>query len=270
MSTDGQKSAERVPEKKENEAPSKPDPKPQCSEAPSSVVLPKTNEPPAPRHQCRKRYKCIKEEIKYWFEVAAIIGGLIGLVLIWLQYKDMTRATLATITQSKALLRQSELMQQQLNEMRESQKLDQRPWVLLSDIITTRIFTNSTSATIQISFKNIGRTPAFNVQTVVYLKQDTNAIPETDIMPNPPVNGGIYAPGQGGSVQPVNVPTRMVNEFQKQKAFYIFGRVQYSDIFTSNHWTQFCFEVVPEITDLSKMEFIPTPFHNSTDDTRAQ
>ena len=108
----------RVPQEKKNQAPNQPDAKPQCAETPSAVILSKSNESPTPRHQCRKRYKSIKEEVKYWFEVVAIIGGLVGLILIWLQYNDMTRATDASVKQSKALIAQSEIMQGQLDEMK--------------------------------------------------------------------------------------------------------------------------------------------------------
>lgn len=59
----------RIPEKKKNQASDKPDTEPQRAETPRPIISPETNLPPSEPHQCKKRYKCIKEEVKFWFEV---------------------------------------------------------------------------------------------------------------------------------------------------------------------------------------------------------
>ncbi|MGB7768530.1 MAG: hypothetical protein WBN22_06715 [Verrucomicrobiia bacterium] len=85
LTSSGSGDSKSIPKEKENQATDQADAKPQSSETPSPVSLSKPNEPPTPRHQCKKRYKCVKEEVKFWFEVGGIIGGLFGLYLIWLQ-----------------------------------------------------------------------------------------------------------------------------------------------------------------------------------------
>ncbi len=260
MSMDGQRSAERVPEKKENQAPDKPDTKPQSAETPSPVISPKPNESPAPRQQCRKRYKCVKEEIKYWFEVIAILGGLAGLGLIWLQYSDMTRATDAAVIQSKALLAQSKMMQSQLQEMRETRREDERAWVFSTGL---DIKTNSYGERYYvINFKNSGRTPAINAAIFVTQWKDSSQIPIQDSLPVYIPRGIMIGPNEdagltGGEIGLTDESAKIVKEGY---SYYLAGTVWYDDVFGHHHWSQFCYQIIPY------NRIFGWPQHNSCDD----
>lgn len=253
---DGHK-GNRVPEEKKNQAPNQPDSKPQCAETPIPVVPPKLNFPPTERHQCKKRYKYIKEEIKYWFEVAAIIGGLAGLYLIWLQYNDMTRATDASVKQSKALIAQSEIMQRQLDEMKQARIQDERAWVFVT-VPNNALSFSVTNGVLNAIMKNVGKTPALLTSEYGCFTENPAEIQRHDPIGNK--DSLMIIPNQEATLKvtiPLNAEARILNNVR----FYIYGTVYYSDISGNNHWSQFCFS----ITDKGAW-MVAQNFHGSCDD----
>ncbi|HLX95265.1 MAG TPA: hypothetical protein VKU37_05935, partial [Verrucomicrobiae bacterium] len=114
-------------------------------------------------------------------------------------------------------------------------------------------------------FKNTGRTPALNVQTAIAWGQNTNYIPRIDPKVNPPITAGNFPADTSGHTDTAKIPASAMADISIGKPIYVFGTIWYNDIFSRQHWTQFCYEIIP--TDINPRLIIPMPttFHNSCD-----
>jgi len=251
----------RVPQEKENQAPNEPNSKPQRAETPSAVVPSKSNEPPTPRHQGRKRYKCIKEEIKYWFEVFAIIGGLVGLVLIWLQYRDMTRATDASVKQSKALIAQSGIMQGQLKEMQDARELDERAWIVLTEPVVIQPY-SAEQVALYIKIINTGKTPAtiehtdYSVIRIHHNSGITNVGSDVTIAPF----AVIIPPDSPESLDlaALHIGKDDFNSLTNHQMAIVFHvRIQYRDIFKNVRHTEYSVLITGTFDELKASGILP-------------
>src|ERR1700723_1628467 len=128
-------SGEGIPKEKENGGSTESNPEPQSPETPISVGLSKPNFSPPESHNCRKTYKHIKEEIKFWFEIAGIIAGIGVLILLWKQYGEMVKATKATLDAVKISQDQTIISKRQLDDS----EAQQRAWLRIEKIEVRRM-----------------------------------------------------------------------------------------------------------------------------------
>jgi len=125
------------------------------------------------------------------------------------------------------------------------------------------IYPNTTGTNIyfQVSIKNFGKTPA--LQTTIWLDQGDDISDVYSFNPtNLPEKFAILFPDDGGSLDTSFHPIiPAIRQFISTYHFhwYIYGIVKYSDIFKTNHWTRFCWDV----TDFGS--FQATPLGNSCD-----
>jgi hypothetical protein len=200
-----------------------------------------TNHNPAPQ----KPY-WNQQSVKFWVELAGIIGGLLGLVVLFCQL----RAT-----------------QEQLKEMHDQKVMDERAWMFPSDYAVTWL---SNHLELTVKFKNTGKTPAFNfnqrsAQIQILPPYDEynlppqlrNDIPEYDTEPIVRFQGTV-APNQTITLDPK--PNMPFNDFDLKTNLYIYGTVWYDDVFNQHHWTRFCARYSPDGI------FSAAPFHNTCDD----
>ena len=89
---------------------------------PGSVAEP--NLPPCPGNQneIKNRATDPMKGIKYWVEVIGIVSGIVGVVAIVAQYKEMVRATNATMKAVEVSQEQMGVMQRQLDDAESQQR----------------------------------------------------------------------------------------------------------------------------------------------------
>ena len=260
---------ERVPKKKENASTNQPNPEPKASDAPIAVSRPEPNFAPSERHNCCKKYKRIKEEIKFWFEIAGIIAGIGVLILLWKQYGELVKTTQVAVGQLKVMKTQSDAMQGQLQEMQTNRNLDERAWLFVYEITNAPIEDSPSNGVFFVTFKNYGRTPAFHVHGSIAFTMDATAIPKLDFFTTPHTDMTVAPDGTSSSGIPMNAVNAAfplaIQAMENGKPSYFFGAAWYDDIFGKHHWTQFCYVMQPGLKT-----FKDAPFHNECDDTISQ
>jgi hypothetical protein len=278
MSDESQHGSEWVPENQENEASNDANGKKNGSEAPLPVAPAKPNLAPAKGHDCCKKYKRIKEEIKYWFELGGLFAGVAVLIVLIGQLREMVKATKVTEGQLKAMQSQSDVMQDQLDEMQRTRTLDERAWVAARQVVIKG--TDFPNNTFIVVFKNTGKTPAISVSAFMNQSTITNVIPAKD-QPASPINtlssvqfSGLLAPDAEGTMAVNSLLFGFVNPEGEAirigiKPYYIYGTVWYDDIFGKHHWSQFCYEIRFSPNADVSVHFLPINIHNSCDDAEA-
>ncbi len=213
----------------------------------------KPNFPPAKsdHNDCDDKPKSAHARVKFWFEMAGIVAGAVGVVFLILQYHEMAKATKATLDAVK-------VSQGQLAEMKKARISDERAWVAISDIVVGPI--EDGFVKFIANYKNTGKTPAINTQIKIVSHWDIKEIAAKDSPPSPQVSAGLTAPG-GTGFSYIKLP---VNAFKSAGGFYLYGTVWYDDIFGKQHWSQFCYTVTCS-TNFS-IEAGPAAIHNSCDD----
>lgn len=188
--------------------------------------------------------ECPKKEEKYsirWWKTRIEIGGIIVsaivLVVLTLQYREMVRTT----------------------------NLDERAWLSVSRVEYVGYGTNWIF--FRIYYQNTGKTLALNMESVIGMQTNVDAIPLKDIPPNPPANLGQLTPGVTSFY---NTPTNTLEMrsakavYQGKVPFYLFGTIWYDDIFGINHWEQFCYRIIAGRQE-GTFEIDGAPVHNSCD-----
>jgi hypothetical protein len=120
-------------------------------------------------------------------------------------------------------------------------QLDQRPWVSVKEINEHH---GDRTTGVGVNFINVGKTPAEKVAIAVY---DKVLLPSD---PEPVCSNRVETPVRG-ILQPnqasvVSVEARLPTEdwrtaIEGTKKLYVFGRVDYVDVFRKRHWTTFCY-----------------------------
>jgi hypothetical protein len=134
----------------------------------------------------------------------------------------------------------------QLEQMRISAMVDQRPGIYPEETAWGFIGTKTKTAVVSVKFRNIGKTPAYKVNGWFCTKirqldpQDDSL--DSEVCKNK--NYGLIAPGiifnvQRGDRNPVSneLRSRLV---QNDLHLYFWGRVEYDDRFGQHHSTEFC------------------------------
>lgn len=126
----------------------------------------------------------------------------------------------------------------QLVAMQRQFTLDERAWVVA--VNATGIF-SETGGTYNVSAKNIGKTPALNVEILGQLVVNTNGMlnhfskHETPEFMLSPTEEQFKLVGSYSALY--------VNLLLHGTPTFVTGTIWYDDIFGSNHWTEFCYRI---------------------------
>lgn len=197
--------------------------------------------------------------------VLLFIGGVATAFFIGYQWKEMRKASgdaekaiELNRQQLAAMQTQSDVMRGQLDEMKQTRTLDERAWVVASDV--TMGPPEDGFMKFNVTFKNSGKTPAINTQIKIFSNADIKAITTKDDPQMPQLNMAMVAPN-GSNFTFINEP---IGAMKAVGAFYLYGTAWYDDIFGKHHWSQFCY-VVNCDTNLN-IEVRPAGVHNTCDD----
>jgi hypothetical protein len=134
---------------------------------------------------------------------------------------------------------------------RNNARLDQRAWVAPASAEGKP--TEGNLLSVAVIFKNTGKTFATNVKVRGCLRYRPDATePDWDkeIESVSPTSAGIMAPNGdyfSQSNTPIPVTEDMMKELDAGRAVYfLFGQIDYSDIFKKPHWTRFCYRLNPK------------------------
>jgi hypothetical protein len=158
--------------------------------------------------------KHCQEQVKFYLEMAGIIFGVIMVVIISIQ---------------------TWCIYEQWKVMKQTRIMDERAWVFVS-FPNNALNISITNSFVEVIIKNIGKTPAFI--TSDYANVTNNIFQSHDPIGNKA--GFMITPNQECSLIIPITPYGVAGILSNAKV-YVFGTVYYSDIFTSNHWSQFCF-----------------------------
>jgi hypothetical protein len=190
---------------------------------------------------------------KEWFEIAGIIAGIAVAVLIYLQYREMTKTTRVAIGQMN-------VMQGQLDEAKRTRVLDERAWVTLYSLERVEA---GTDMYFRVNVKNSGKTPA--VGTTIWLGATPDINFAKRFNPTNIIEKSIMlSPGDTGTLDTASrpVPIILIPPMQFFKIhMYVYGEIKYKDIFGNTHWTRFCREAVGDFDS-----FTGTTVGDSCDD----
>jgi hypothetical protein len=178
------------------------------------------------------------------------------LSVAWLKPRLEIIAIVAAVWGGYWVFKQGDAAQKQLAEMQADSRLDQRAWVLTYGC--EEIQTSNDFKIFRVIIKNIGKTPAVNVQNVIFAGKctDIDALPRREYQP--PSNGVIIVPNAATEAR--TLPTN--GWMAHSGTLYVWGTVWYQDIFTNSHWTRFCYG-----WDTNNSSYFVAGVHNATDDT---
>jgi hypothetical protein len=165
----------------------------------------------------------------------------------------------------QANLRQAKAAEKQLKEMRASQQMDERAWVLATGDMEQSASENRETAMFQVIYKNYGKTPAINMETVIRTVRDRHQIPKNDVYPSLPEHQGICPPNEGGKIPAGELPMRVMADIADGAPVWVFGTIWYDDIFGGHHWSQFCIEAHRNLLNKNLISFRQLQIHNSCD-----
>jgi hypothetical protein len=200
-----------------------------------------------------------KEEkygIEWWKTRLEIAGMLVGLgvgVLLFFQWREMVAATKAT--------------QGQLNEMKRTRVLDERAWVVATGEIA--MSQNNDMVVFSVPYKNTGKTPAINFESVTGWQTNQSLIPNEDAYPFLNNHQGVCAPDDGGKLPTAPMPAIILSDVSKNsRQIFIFGTIWYDDIFGGHHWSRFAYSLNQDPMNKSIIRISSLQIHNSCDDAQ--
>jgi hypothetical protein len=193
-----------------------------------------------------------------WVEVGqfilAVLTFITALGLACIYYKQME----ANKTQATAAVNQFAVMTNQLNEMQFAREMDERAWV---NVFRMTVATNVSPIIFEAHFKNTGKTPSKKTSAGMGATLDTNVVLSAKYITNS--SSQILPPGVESEV----LCDLLLSEAERQdvmngkKLIYVYGRISYEDVFTTEHWSRFCYIMDP-VTSRS----YPAQFGNDCDD----
>jgi hypothetical protein len=150
---------------------------------------------------------------------------------------------------------------EQWKAMDTSMKIDQRAWMSLAQITNSGKFAIGEPFAVNVSYKNIGKTPARNVYATATIEpreqgQDPrferdleNAVPVGLMIPNADFYGSATLTTchlEGNGVRGPTFTCPLTEDEYKavengNQTVYIHGRVAYDDVFGHHHWFKFCY-----------------------------
>jgi hypothetical protein len=191
----------------------------------------------------------------YWMQFAVFLVGGVVAFIYGCQLNEMRKAT--------------RVATHGLGLTREMARLDQRAWVATDG--ADGALSAGQPFVIHIKFKNTGKTFARHAQITVkteITKKDT--LPNFNTLFDPPKNGKkpvtmILVPNAQYEMttDPVEgspFSQEQIDNIRDNQGLFVFGRIDYADIFDRKHWTTFCYSY-----DVTKTEYSYCEKHNDAD-----
>ena len=129
-----------------------------------------------------------------------------------------------------------------------SSRDDRRAWVcpFHARVLTPQ---QSGNITVEISYKNSGKTPAFVWTTANLLVLEESSVTDEVLSRENPISKGVFVcpPGAQGTSK-ITFPEKLtdghINAIKSgQVSLFVVGRVTYDDIFNKTHHSRFCFSI---------------------------
>lgn len=227
-------------------------------------ALPTPEIPPTPAHD-RERHYCRPDQTplwKYTLEYVAAVCG-IALVIITAYYtRAAYRQAVASETAANAAKSAAETASQTLQQMKDSSKsvseaslsafkMEQRAYIAVTNYAPSGdpvlVDPNgSKHYCIDVHLSDGGRTPAIGTWTtrkVAFGKDGESIVKKFVVPPYPPSVGDVAGPGSDKWVTACSeaVDAKTMDELVHQQIdTYVYGVIQYKDIFGDSHQTGFC------------------------------
>ena len=194
--------------------------------------------------------------------IVVIIAGIIVATVIAVQSHEVLRAASVVSGQLTATQDQlAEIKRTRMNVQRARVAADGTPHQIISE--------DKESVTFEISYKNIGRTPATKVACVTGAALLPSRVPHMENAPNPPINAGTLAPGGTGVVRSPILSAETMKAVTDGVPLYLYGTIWYNDAFGKSHWSQFCWKIERLKDNHNLISFGVWANHNSNDDLEA-
>lgn len=172
--------------------------------------------------------------------------------IVYFQYREMINATGAAqqaVQESRLTRQQSEKM---LNATIEQFHLDQRAWIAPYGISSFSIQEN-TPLTFEVEITNSGKTPALEMTRDMMARSYLAGQKFLPVYEEPPANApeeaskGVMFPGVHAKINtapPLLIPSKGIEQLKNRTIIlYVYGRINYRDVFNVKHLTTFCFVV---------------------------
>lgn len=212
---------------------------------PDIAIAPRVPASPPPKSDCQITCKTEKD---FWDHVKTG-AEIFGIVLLAVYTGYTIKMYCANRVAANAAQRAADIAAKTM-------QIDQRAW--LSPQIVNQIFKKDQPLAVAVQFTNTGKTPAIHVQTCVVAEivEKTRAgidisCPESFkspgfdvIFPSGHISRLPNASGRGGktNIDPEGLLRELLMEEMREgaKTLYLYGRIDYWDVFKKPHWATFC------------------------------
>lgn len=194
----------------------------------------------------------------FWIAVGTFVIAFITGWIFFQQLKEMAGQTdilFRSAAQSRVdakdasivTAKQLAILQEQLGQQQDAMRHDQRAWVGAGD---EKFDIGPQKLEAEATLKNVGKTPAIEVTSNIAWvgKKKGQILRSSDVTyPRRDVSNGTIFPGQMTQIQnrqPDPIPPYQAVYVERlrsgEEILYVFGKIQYLDIFRVRHWTHFC------------------------------
>jgi hypothetical protein len=146
---------------------------------------------------------------------------------------------------------------------------DQRAWVGQIDSSVSEV-KEGAPITFRVTIGNSGKTPALKVRTKIssaHGPKTTKFVPQYSEPNTSALQAlGVLQPGGKGTMEQTTAPLTDISKFRSGAyLYYVFGRVDYEDVFGHPHWSTWCLYVGGEHSDNLRTT-LQCDSYNNTDD----
>jgi hypothetical protein len=221
------------------------------------------------RHEGRDRIRLLIECLG--LGIAGILAlANVGLWIVTISAAHATRdAADAAQRGAAASEAQAEATKESIQSTVQSFRLDQRAWVGQMDSSASEA-EEGKPITFRVVIGNSGKTPALNVRMAIssaHAPKAVKFIPRYSGPNTAALQGtGAMQPGAKGLLEQTTGPLVDVSKYQRgEYLYYVFGRIDYEDVFGRPHWTTWCLYVGGEHTGNMRSP-LQCNSYNNTDD----
>ena len=179
-----------------------------------------------------------------------LAGAFYGICIYEGQLTQMRKANALMKDSTDAATKAAKAAEDSVILARDMNRLDQRAWVAVAQI-SGPLQAGEPFVT-RIRFKNSGKTFARNAQVRVKIDiTNKDAFPDFDTLFDTPKDGkeiGVMILAPNAEYESVTEPFELspftqeqIDNIRDNQALFVFGRIDYADVFDRGHWTTFCY-----------------------------
>ena len=159
---------------------------------------------------------------------------------------------------------------EQLTAFKQSITDDRRAWLFMDGDLTMAPSEKNDYGIFSGYIKNIGKSPALDIQTFAKAVDNSNSIPKLDDAIPTSMTMGYIAPGQRMNIYMPPIPVGFITNINTGRPVYLYGTCWYNDVFRKHHWFQFAFSVGHDPLQPKGMFIIrQLGMHDSCDDAES-